>query len=91
MSSRVIRVIAEPDTQLAHDSLLMTVFVGDTELFLASEKGFPTREKFEIDVVEDNGIGFVVPFVQVEQVAHVCGRAKRSRPLSFPESSSSHQ
>jgi len=91
MSSRVIRVIAEPDTQLSHDSLLMTVLVGDTEFFLASEKGLPAWEKLEIDVVEDNGIGLVVPFVQVEQVAHVCGSAKRSRPLSFPESSSSHQ
>lgn len=42
-------------------------------------------KELDIDVVENDVLGAVVPVVNGEQVAVVHVRPKRSRPLSLPE------
>lgn len=43
-------------------------------------------KEFEVEVVQDDVLGLVVPIVEVELSAKVHGLAKRSSPLSLPES-----
>lgn len=48
-------------------------------------------EKLDVDVVEYDVSGCVVPIVQAEEVTEVHGLAKRSCPLSLPEPRSSNK
>ena len=48
-------------------------------------------EEFDVDIVEYDVLGCVVPIVQVEEVTEVHGLAKRSCPLSLPEPRSSNK
>ena len=90
-SARIPGIVAQPNEELSFDSSLLAVLVCNNVLFLSSEKGFPMRKELEVEIVEDEGVCIVIPVVQVELAAHVDGRAKRSRPLSLPESRWAHQ
>lgn len=78
--------VADPNTGSSPGyRSLLTVFVGKYETLLGSKEGLPLWEEFDIKVVEHDVLGVVVPVVEVEHSAEIHVRAKRSCPLSLPE------
>jgi len=73
------------------NSSLLSVLIGKYSFGLGTKKELPVWEEFDVDVVENDITGSVVPVVQVEEVTEVHGLAKRSCPLSLPEPRSSNK
>ena len=86
-SSRVSIPVTQPDTGTSpvHCSLL-SVLVGKNESLLTPKEGLPLREELNVEVVEDDVLSRRVPVVEIELPTEVHVRAKRSCPLSLPES-----
>lgn len=65
---------------------LLSVLVCSCELLLTSEKCLPGWKELPVEIVEDDVLSRRVPFVEIEHSVEVHGLAKRSCPLSLPQS-----
>lgn len=84
--------IAKPDCRFTvSNSSFLAVLIGKNSFGLGAKEEFPVWKEFDVDVVEYDVTGSVVPVVQVEEVTEVHGLAKRSCPLSLPEPRSSNK
>jgi len=86
-SSRVSIPVAQPDARSSpvHGTFL-SILVGENKPLLRTEEGLPLGEKLDVEIVEDDVLSRRVPVVEIELPAEVHVRAKRSCPLSLPES-----
>jgi len=66
-SSRVHVVVAKPDGRSAvSNASFLAILVGENSFLLCSEKELPMGKELNVDVVEDDILGIVVPVVNGE-------------------------
>ena len=70
---RTIPIVTQPDTRLSPIlyCTLSSVLVGDGELFLASEEGFPVGKELDVEVIENDVLACAMKVIDVEHSAHV--------------------
>lgn len=70
---RTIPWVTQPDTGFSPIlyCTLSSVLVGDGELFLTSEEGFPVWEEFDVEVIENDVLACAMKVIDVEHSAHV--------------------
>jgi len=87
IDSRIVLGVAKPDAWSSpFHSPLLPVLVGKGESALRPKEALPVREIFDVEVVQHDVFGIVVPVVQVEKSAEVHVSSKRSGPSSLSHS-----
>lgn len=87
IDSRIVLGVAKPDARSSPvDSSFLSVLVGKGESALRPKEALPVREKLDVEIVENDVLGIVVPVVEVEQPAEVHMSSQRSCPHGLPHS-----